>query len=334
MPLWLQTIGSVTPAQEAIIKTQVPGQLMRIFFTEGQTIKQGEKLALVDARPFEAQVKQYEGQLMRDHALLKTAQTDLERYRTLVEQDAIPRQTYDTQVNLVTQYEGAVEIDRGLLEAAKVNLQYCHILAPFTGTVGLQKVDEGNLVQPSDPAGIVTIAQMNPMEVVFSIPEDRVGEVIQLMEKTAEIPVEAYDRAHKVLLAKGILTATDNKIDPTTGTLQLKGSFDNKDKKLFPNQFVNIALKTGTLHGATLLPKQAIQKGITGTFVYIVQEKDHTAHATPVTLKANDETFAVIEEKNLVGQMVVIEGVDRLSDGATVTLTPSVQESSHPAPTP
>lgn len=332
LPLWLQTIGSVAPFRNATIKTQVTGQLLKIFFKEGQIIKQGDKIALIDPRPFEAQVKQYEGQLMRDQALLKTAQTDLARYRTLVEQDAISRQIYDSQVNLVTQYEGAVKIDQGLLEAAKVNRQYCHILAPFTGVMGLQKVNEGNLVQPNDPNGIAVITQVDPMEVIFPIPEDHIEEITQRLTKNpAKIVVEVYDRAHKVLLAKGHLLASDNQIDPTTGTLQLKAIFDNKDRRLFPNQFVNVSLKTETLYGAALLPKQAIQKGASGPFIYVVHEKDQTVHATPITLKASDETMAAIEEKNLVGRTIVIEGIDRLADGTVVTVTSPLYESAHSA---
>ena len=317
--VYITALGTVTPRNMVTVRSRVDGQLMRVAFQEGQFIKAGELLAEIDPRPFEVQLTQAQGQMAKDQALLKNAELDLERYRTLLAQDSISKQQVDTQESLVRQYQGTVLADQGQIDNAKLQLTYSRVTAPISGIVGLRQVDPGNVIHATDANGLVVITQIQPITVLFPIPEDNLQQVLARLKAGATLVVEAYDRAQKVRLATGKLSTVDNQIDTTTGTVKLRAEFANDDKALFPNQFVNVRMVVDTRPDATLLPSAAIQRGAPGTFVYVVND-DKSVSVKPVKLGPVQGEITAIDSGVAPGAMVVVDGADKLREGAKVEL--------------
>jgi multidrug efflux system membrane fusion protein len=319
IPVMLSQLGTVTPLATVTVKTQINGYLTEVAFQEGQMVKKGDFLAQIDPRPYQVALEQAEGQFAKDQALLQNARIDLQRYNTLVAQNSIAKQTRDTQISLVAQYEATVKSDQAQIDAQKLNLTYCHIISPVTGRVGLRQVDAGNYVQTSDPNGIVVVTQLQPISVIFTLPEDNLSEVFKRWHAGAVLPVTAYDRSGAVELDKGTLNTIDNQIDTTTGTVKLRAMFNNDQWVLFPNQFVNVQLVVNTLHDVDIVPSAAIQRGAPGTFVYVVKP-DRTVAVEKVKLGPSDGQHIAILSGLEPGESVVVDGTDRLRDGAKVTL--------------
>ena len=321
MPVSLSQLGTVTPLAMVTVKTQINGYLTEVAFREGQMVKKGDFLAQIDPRPYQVALEQAEATLAKDQALLKNVRLDLERYNTLVAQNSIARQTRDTQVSLVAQNQATVKSDQAQIDVQKLNLTYCRIVSPVTGRVGLRQVDPGNYVQTSDPNGIVVVTQLQPISVIFTVAEDNLPAVMKRVRAGASLPVSAFDRTGTTELGTGTLETVDNQIDTTTGTVKLRAVFDNREEVLFPNQFVNVRLLVNTMQDTDIVPVSAIQRGAPGTFVYVVSP-ENTVTVAKVKLGPSDGQRIAILSGLQAGESVVVDGADRLRDGAKVTLAP------------
>ena len=313
-------LGTVAALKVATVKARVDGLLQDVLFREGQIVRAGDVLAQIDPKPLQAALNQVEGQLARDQAQLNNARLDLERYRTLLAQDSVAKQQLDQQESLVRQFEGTVKIDQAQVENARLQLGYTKVTAPIPGRLGLRQVDSGNIVRSSDAAGLVVITQIDPITVVFTIPQDNLQRVLKQLKAGEKLAVDAWDREQKNKLATGFLISTDNQIDTTTGTIKMKAQFPNPEGLLFPNQFVNVKMIVDTRKGATVIPLAAIQRGAQGTIVYVVKE-DKTTSVRPVKMGPTENDNVAIDSGIAPGELVVTDGIDRLREGAKVEVT-------------
>jgi multidrug efflux system membrane fusion protein len=315
--VYVNALGTVTPLATVTVQTQINGQLQQVAFKEGQYVKKGDFLAQIDSRPYEALKAQYEGQLARDTGTLEQAKADNERYQTLLKQNSIAKQTADNQIFIVQQNEGTVRIDQALIDAQSLNISYCRIVAPIDGRIGLRLTDPGNYVQTSSSTGIAVITQMKPMSVLFPVAEDALNEIHPQVDKGQTLEAALFDRGNTKQIATGSVTTLDNQIDTTTGTVKLRATFANDDLALFPNQFVNVRLLVKTLDNSVVVPAAAVQRGAPGTYIYVVGD-DNKVTVRKVAVGPTDKDMTAITDGLKVGDKVVVDGADRLRDGAAV----------------
>jgi len=318
-------LGIVTPIHTVSVRSQIAGYLMQVLYREGQLVNKGDPLAEIDPRPYQVMLENAEAGLARDQATLDNAKVDLQRYQTLVPLRAVPEQQLATQTSLVKSTEGVVKADQAQIDTAKLDLVYCHITAPITGRVGLRLVDPGNYVTPTDATGLVVITQIEPISVIFPLPEDQLPVVMERERAGARLQVEAYDRANTKKMATGWLDTVDNQIDPTTGTVKLRANFDNRDGALFPNQFVNAKLLVQEKRGVTLIPTAAVQRNSQRTYVFLVKP-DSTATIQTITIGTSEGDESEVTSGLKPGDEVVMTGVDRLQEGTKVRFQKTKQE--------
>jgi multidrug efflux system membrane fusion protein len=329
----LNALGTVTSLATVTIRSQISGYLQKVDFKEGDEVKKGDLIAEIDPRPYEAMLAQANGNLARDQALLKGAQVDLARYQGLATQNAVPHQTLDTQVALVAQDQGTVEFDKAAVKSAEVNLQYTRILSPLDGRVGLRQVDQGNYVTPGDASGIVVITQLQPISVLFTVPEDNLQPISKRLQSGAVLPAAALDRGGGKKIADGTLQTFDSQIDPTTGTIKLRAQFPNETKTLYPNQFVNIQLLLDTHKDVTTMPTAGVQRGVPGTFVYLVNSDD-TVSVRKIELGVTDGDRVEVRSGLQPGDKIVVDGADKLRDGAKINVRAEAPNPNAPAAAP